>query len=73
MVVLDLILCATGNGTTRRCTGQAGVTVSALNVLVKVTEAMWRHSSAWAIEGGGTVIVTFNFPCERTEGDSVPR
>lgn len=52
MGVLDPILCATGNGTTRRCTGQVGVTVLALNVLVRVAEVMWRHSSAWAIEEG---------------------
>lgn len=38
MGVLDPILCAPGNGTTRRCTGQVGVTVLALNVLVRVTE-----------------------------------
>lgn len=37
MGVLDPILCAPGNGTTRRCTGQVGVTVLALNVLVRVT------------------------------------
>lgn len=37
LVVLEVILCITRNGTTRRCTEAVGATMLALNVLVKIT------------------------------------